>query len=314
LSDPEPEVRVAAAQALQGFKDPSVTSALAGLLADSNWSVRAAAANTLGYLGDKTAVKPLLKMVEGIYWQNINILPQHQALVEATIALGRLQDSQATTILSQLLKKGYKTGMSDWHLELRMAAAIGLGYMDTPAAVTMLLKNLVDREPAKLREAIITGLANCRSEASFQLMLKGLTLGLLEDKTQTWRRQEGIIIALGIQGQKKALPYLLSLVHSEYPEVRLALARTIVRLDAVQAGDILINLLRDRMAAVRAVAAQGLGELQITAAAMPLLAVAQDPDKTVAAAAISSIEAIKLLEAGQADRSIPLLEPSPNKQ
>lgn len=312
LRDNEPEVRANAARALVVFGDRNTAPALIELVSDPNWAVRAAAASTLGRLGDTAAVKPMLRLLEASAWQDIRTQPQHQTLVESTIALGRLRDQRATSVLAQLLKRGYKSGMSDWRLELRMAAAIGLGYMDTPEAVTTLLKSLVDREQPKLREAIITGLANCRSEQSFDLMVKALGFGMFEDKTQTWRRLEGVTIAFGMRGEARAIPYLLPLAQSDYPEVRLALARTIVRLDAVQAGPILIGLLRDRMAEVRAVAAQALGELQIAAAAVPLLAVAQDPDRTVAAAAISSIEAIKLLGSGRASNGTPLLDTGSN--
>ncbi len=308
LADPEPEVRTEAARALQVFNDRRTVPALLTLLADTNWIVRAAAAATLGKLGDAAAAKPLLKLLEVTRWQTINILPQHQALVEATIALGRLHDPRAASILSQLLKKGYKAALSDWQLELRMAAAVGLGYMDTTQSVSTLLKSLTDRESARLREAIVTGLAATKSEESYQLMLRGLEVGAFEDKTQVWRRLEGITIALGLRGETRAVPYLLPLAKSPYPEVRLALARTMVRLDAVQADQILIGLLRDRMAEVRAVAAQALGELQIAAAQVPLLAVAQDPDRIVAQAARASIEAIKLLGSGRNRQAAPLLD------
>lgn len=308
LADPEPEVRTEAARTLQVFNDRRSVPALLPLLNDTNWTVRAAAAATLGKLGDIAAAKPLLRLLEATYWQHINILPQHQALVEATIALGRLHDPRAAGILSQLLKKGYKAALSDWQLELRMAAAVGLGYMDTTQAVSTLLKTLTDREPARLREAIVTGLATTKSEESYQLMLRGLQLGAFEDKTQLWRRLEGITIALGLRGETRAVPHLLPLAQSPYPEVRLALARTVVRLGAVQADQVLIGLLRDRMAEVRAVAAQALGELQIAAAQIPLLAVAQDPDRTVAQAARFSIEAIKLLGTGRNQRTAPLLD------
>lgn len=312
LQDNEPEVRAAVAKALQAFRDPNLAPALLPLLNDVSWPVRAAVATTLGYMGNTIAVKPMIKLIEASFWQEVRILPQHLTLTEATIALGRLRDPQSTHLLAQLLKKGYKTAMSDWTLDVRMAAAIGLGYLDNRESVTTLLKFLVDKEPEKLRQAIITGLATCRSEESFQLMLKALSLGTFEDKTQVWRRLEGVTIAFGMRGETRAVPYLLPLAQSVYPEVRLALARTMVRLDAVQGGQVLINLLRDRMAEVRAAAALALGELQIAAAAVPLLAVAQDPDKNVAAAAQSSIEAIKLLGTGQNPNATRLLNDGSN--
>lgn len=312
LQDGEPEVRAAAARALQVFRDPNTAPALLPLVSDVNWLVRAAAASTLGYLGNTIAVKPLLKLIEASYWQEVRIAPQHQTLIEATIALGRLHDPQATRLLAQLLKKGYKIAMSDWTQEVRMAAAVGLGYLDNREAVNALLKQLLDKEPEKLRQAIITGLAACRSDESFQLMIKALNFSAFEDKTQVWRRLEGVTIAFGLRGEARAVPYLLPLAQSEYPEVRLALARTMVRLDGVQGGQVLIGLLRDRMAEVRAAAALALGELQIAAAAVPLLAVAQDPNQNVAAAAQSSIEAIKLLGSGQNPNSQRLLNDGSN--
>ena len=298
LQDEEPEVRIAVARALTTYRDPRAIPLLIGLLHENNFTVTEAAATTLGLVGDPVAVKPLLDLIERAKRFGPNTLPQHQTIVQAVVALGRIRDVRATSVLIKFLRKGYKNSVSDWHLQVRQAAALGLGLVDQPAGVEALIETLRDDEPDELRVSVTTGLGMLRSLDSFRQMVLNLNFAPFEDHNRFFRRQEGLIIALGQRGDRAAVPYLLPLLNSRYSEVRVALSEAFVRLGETDRGEVLIPLLRDRNVQVRFAAAQALGALGVESAAGPLNAVLVDPDKRVAGAAQNALDNLKALPSG----------------
>lgn len=305
LGDEDPEVRAATARALNTYRDQRAVPSLIGLLYDNNFTVTEAAATTLGLTGDPAAVKGLQDVIERALRFGPNTIFQHQTVVQAVIALGRIKDPRATGTLIKMLKQGYKNAVSDWKVQVRQAAALGIGLLDQPAGTTELIETLTEDERAELRESVTTALGTLRSENSFRQMVANLSFAPFENQPKLWRRQEGITIALGQRGDRAALPYLLPLVSSPYPEVRVALCEALVRLSETEHGDVLIPLLRDRSGEVRAAAATALGMLGIQSAAGPLSAVAVDPDRRVAGAAMNALENIKALPSGQTQRYLP---------
>ncbi len=298
LSDPEGEVRAAAAQGLIEYRPPQAVEPLIKLLDDRFLPVREAAAITLGLIGDQNAFKPLLKLAD--YWQkkSPNSEAQHKTSIQSVIALGRLKNDKGTEFLSRAMKKGYSNAPSDWQLQYRQAAALGLGYMDNVGAALALLEVLREGEPRPLRESATIALGLMRQEKTFLTLLENIAFRPFEDKLQVWRRQEGIVIALGERRDRRAVPYIIPLVSSEFAEIRAALARTLVFLGEDQHGESLLQLLRDRMPEVRAAAANALGELNIQEAEQALNVVLQDPNRHVALAAASALDAIKQLPPG----------------
>ena len=305
LHDEDAEVRIAVAMALNTYRDPQAVPSLIDLLKDKNFAVNASAATTLGLTGDERAVKPLLHMVERVLRFGPNILVQHQAIVQGLVALGRIKDDRATGLLIKMLKKGYKHSVSDWQLQVQQAAALGLGLLDQPAGNEALIETLTDDELPALLESVTTALGMLRSETSFRQMCGYLRFAPFENENKLFRRQQGLIIALGERGDRAAVPYLLPLVTSPYPEVRIALAETLVRLGESDKGDALIPLLRDRSSDVRHAAAQALGQLGVASAAGPLSAVAVDPDRRVAGAAQNALDSIKALPSAQSNIYLP---------
>jgi len=301
LSDPEGEVRAAAAQALIEYRDPSSVAPLIKLLNDRYWPVRKAASITLGLIGDQNALKPLLKLAEYGWRNSPNSDAQHKTTIQTTIALGRLKAEKATEQLTKILKKGYTNAPSDWQLQLRQAAALALGFMDNLTAAEALVDVLREHEPGPVRRSATTALGLMQNEKSFRFMLENMTFRPFENTADVWRRQEGIITALGERRDRRAVPYILPMVYSEYAEVRVALARTLVQLGEDQQAEALLQLLRDRMPEVRAAAAQALGELNVLEAADALNVVLQDPNRQVAGAAAVALEAIKQLPSGATD-------------
>jgi HEAT repeat protein len=304
LTDEEPEVRVAIAHALNAYRDPRAAPALIKLVQENNFVVAEAAATTLGLTGDNSAVKPLLDMVERAKRFGPNTIYQHNAITQGIVALGRLKDPRATDLLIKTLRKGYKHSVSDWNLQVRQGAALGLGLLDSPDGTAALVETLSDDESRELRGSIVMALGMLRSPESLRILTANLGYAPFEDQTKAWRRLEGITIALGVRGDRAAVPYLLPLVESPYPEIRIALSESLVRLGETDKGEVLIRLLRDRSADVRVAAAQALGALGIQAAAGPLSAVAVDPDRRVAGAAFNALENLKALPSGGSAASV----------
>jgi HEAT repeat protein len=300
LDDKEPEVRAAVAEALATFRDKRAVPKLIPLLQDRSWVVRESAANTLGLIGDPAAARPLVDLVERSSAHDVNILRHHQTIMESIIALGRIKDPRATLLLTKILKKGYKSSVSDWQLQVRAAAALGLGYLDQPAGVDALFEVLSENEAREVREAAITALSLLRSEDSFKKLIGALNARMFEDQARSWPRHQGAVEALGQMGNPEAVPYLLPMVNSESSEVRMALAHALARLGATESKEVLLKLLRDRMAEVRAAAAQALGHLQISDASGALNVILRDPNRLVAGAAQVALDQIKALPPGSA--------------
>ncbi len=311
LQDDEPDVIIALTRALNTYRDPRAVPYLLPLLQENNFTITEAAATTLGLIGDPVAVKPLLDLIDRARRFGPNILPQHQTIVQSVIALGRIKDQRATSIMIKLLRQGYKNSISDWQIQIRQAAALGLGFLDQPAGTTTLLESLRDDERTEVRQSVISALGMLRSQDSFQQMLSNLNFAPFEDQNRFFRRQQGIIIALGQRGDRAAVPYLLPLVKSRYPEIRVALSETLVQLGESERGEVLIPFLRDRNVAVRHAAAQALGQLGVQSAAGPLSAVLVDPDKRVAGAAQNALDNLKALPSGGGPTQFPSL-PSAN--
>lgn len=143
LNSPDPRERRDAINKLADYK---VSNALGLLIRQLNYqdaSVRSAAAAALGKLGDKKAVRQLIRLLSS----SKEDLTVRSA---AATALGELGDGQALEPLIMILKEEQSS--------LRQVAAIALGKLGHLKAVEPLIRAMRD-DDSFVREAAATGLA-----------------------------------------------------------------------------------------------------------------------------------------------------------
>lgn len=141
-----------------GSQDPIGVQVTA--LASSNWKTRWHAAQTLGELGNRRAVKPLLRTLED---------SNHWVRIVAAEALGQIRDREATDALVR--------GLDDSSIWVRRASVTALGQIGDARAIAPLVERLLgppDREwPEELRDAIAKALGAIGGKA-IQVLIDAL--------------------------------------------------------------------------------------------------------------------------------------------
>ncbi len=140
LGDPDPDMRIAAIQALTVAKDTASVLRIAALLRDSVPGVRKEAAAGLGIIGDARACQPLADLFDSEQQEDIQ-----GAAVRALVHLG----APSVRPLIGLLRSTRSV--------VRGGAAHALGKLKANDAVDPLIGLLRDRAP-EVRAAAIVGL------------------------------------------------------------------------------------------------------------------------------------------------------------
>ncbi|MCX6841388.1 MAG: HEAT repeat domain-containing protein, partial [candidate division WOR-3 bacterium] len=138
LNDPDPDVKIAAIQALAEAKDTVSVPSIVGLLQDSVPEVRKEAAKGLGKIGDERACQPLAD-----FYDKEKIEDVQDVGIRALLRLG----AYSVRPLIDLLRSIRST--------VRAGAARALGKLRAPDAVDPLIWLLRDRDPDVRMAAII---------------------------------------------------------------------------------------------------------------------------------------------------------------
>jgi HEAT repeat protein/beta-lactamase regulating signal transducer with metallopeptidase domain len=154
--DANVQVRSAAFQALSDFDDPRIYEPMVAALKDPDADVRQRAAQTLGNLENKAAVTPL-----------IGALGDSSADVRQAAAqsLGELQDPAAANALAGALK--------DPKADVRQAAAQSLGELELKTAPPALIAALKDSDP-DVRQAAAQSLGEIQDPAAVSALQSSL--------------------------------------------------------------------------------------------------------------------------------------------
>ena len=209
LSDTDPEVREAAAEALGDHRVPAAVDALGDLLDDPEVDVASEAASALGQIGDDRAVAGLIGALES---------PEAELRQEAAEALGRIGSETAVD--------GLVDALTDDDHEVRQEAAWALGRIGSPAAVDG-LQAALEEPDEEVQEEIIAALSRIedpRATAALIAAVNQVSGDALEE----------LVEALGRTGSEAALEALVRLMDVEDSEIRKAVIDALSRSSAVR--------------------------------------------------------------------------------
>ena len=165
LSDPDADVRAAAAEALGVSGTQAAVMPLLGHLDDSVPNVRAAVVKALARLGDRRAVVPLIGKVQ-------DTRPSvRQAVAEA---LGELGDDRASSALVLALR--------DVSEDVRIAALLALGKLGSDQSVLAITSMLEAETRSPVRAAALDSLAAIGSERGLDTLVETLDSKGSEDR------------------------------------------------------------------------------------------------------------------------------------
>lgn len=279
--------RCAAAHALGDVTAPDdrrrAVEVLIAALDDAHPDVRAAAALSLGDLGDHEAVEPLIAALD-------NGVPL--ARQAAAMALGKLGAARAFEALAAQLREGppdmrfqaatslveidaersydlLVAALDDADAEVAGAAALGLGAVGDPRAVGHLAGRL-DHPAPKTRFEIAYALAQLGSDRGWRQLVDGLS-----DDELGWSAIEMLERLNARAALDALLDFALGRKGTRVNRVRAAAAVLALAPDHPRAGDAhgaLHKALRSFKLEVRALAVQELGRVGGEAAAGPLQA------------------------------------------
>ena len=251
--------------ALQELGDRRAVEPLLGVLKDDDTIVREDAAEALGAIGDRRAVPALIKLLRD--------KDAHTAAAAAA-ALGRLRDDRA---FGPLLAAYHDTDRS-----IRKDSLRALGGMHDKRALAVLLKAMRDADPG-FRAAAATGLGMRREAAVVDLLTEALGDPI------TYVRAA----AAQSLGEIRALTVIEPLAYALAAEADSNAERAMISAlghFGADAFPTLEPLLQDPQAALRRVAAFGLGSGRVEKALEPLAkAAASDPNPSVRLAALWAV-------------------------
>jgi HEAT repeat protein len=273
LSDPDEDVRRAAASALAEIADPSSAAILKNKLKSEseNLAVRHAAARALTRID-----RP--ESLDGFVW--LLGSPSDQDRQEA---LDALRSAGAKSVPP--LTEGLKTGA--W--PVRSAAASLLGEFGDTRAVQPLSLALQDPEP-KVRRAAAPSLGKLKEMVAFDPLIKAMR------DTDTDVRSAAII-AIGALQTPKALPILERALHDKTVQVRISAAYGLGELNLPEAVPPLIKAMADKEAQLRTAAAEALGRLKNPHAVPSLCIALKDLNDSVRAASALALGEMQDLRA-----------------
>ena len=164
-------VRIMSAKAIGNLKNTDAVSALLYCLnnKNENYRIRLACADSLGKIGDKYAVAPLIEVVKDEDEKSVYLKES------ATKALGLLGDTRAVDPLVSILEA--KQGIMDKFSFLKERAIEALNRMgaNDSERVFKALKNSLSDESSQVRIEAIEGLMNSEHPDAFQTIKKCLT-------------------------------------------------------------------------------------------------------------------------------------------
>jgi len=241
---------------------------LTGLLASEEPTVRTAAAELLGVLGDAAALDSL-----------IGALADADTRVRLSVAhaLGRIRHTRSAVTLARLLE--------DQDNRVAATAVDGLETLGDLAVEPVFA--LLNHESADVRVQAIDVLGRLRHKGACDRLIRGLSDGVASVRIESAH-------ALGEVGEIQAVPALIGALRDRDPVVRATSAESLGSLRDFAGTMPLLNLLGDEYDLVRINALRALGRIG-NPAAIPFMEPALDaPEADIRCAAIDGLAALRV--------------------
>lgn len=240
--DPSGQPRVRwwpVAFALQRLEDPRALNALLALTGDAHPYTRMFAVKGLAALKDRTALPLLVPLASS---------GDRLVATEAVRALGRIGDPGGAPALRAIIEN------RNADVRLRSEAAAAIGGIRTTGVSDVLVDLLLDPH-SSLRAAALRSLAALDPEA-FITVLSSL------DPDADWNVRAALASVLGTLTPDLGLPRLQSLLNDSDQRVVPSVLASLVKLRDPRAAAIMAQRLKADDPAIRAAAANGIGELK----------------------------------------------------
>jgi len=307
LTDPDPDVRADAADALGRFAVFQAIEPLTALLTgDPEGEVRIQAAIALSRIGTEDTVDQLIDCVRRDGYPELDLMTDDAAFgacwevqSQALEGLGRIGDQRAAAPIIELLR-------DDDHEALQQGGYRILAGLDAPRAKDFLLDRLVSASAITRRRAARALGEFIESEVGAggqpEDVLDGLLVTLADAEAEV---RAAAVAALGRVCAPRALGPLAELLRDPDPEVRSEAAAVLGRMQGVEVVERLHETLDDPDIGTRRRVVRVLGEIADTASFEPLVAMIDTSDEGLRADLIEAIARIG--QSGAEDRIAAIL-------
>jgi RNA polymerase sigma factor (sigma-70 family) len=268
LKDPDPRVRIGAAEALAETRDPRAVEALIAFLKGADSGLRERAASALANTRDPRAVEPLIALSHDA---DANLRSS------AAAALCKMADPRAVDAFIALLKDEDPNVPGNASFSL-----FGTHDLEAVAPFITLL------EEAQARRVISSA-----DDLRIRRNAKAIDGLIALAKTDNPGVQANAAYCLGMTRDGRALDALIALSKDANPFLRFIAGSPMGDTRDPRATERLLTLLRDDDPNVRQNAANGLGEVCDPGAVDPLLALLKDPNANFRAAAARALGQIR---------------------
>ncbi|MBN2117861.1 MAG: HEAT repeat domain-containing protein [Anaerolineales bacterium] len=272
LPTAHPLIRGRVAEVFGLSKDRSAVPMLLDVLQGEYFTVRARAALALGKIGDTRAVPPLLQALKD---------EEAEVRSAACLALGFFKDPSTFDDITNVL-------LDDPKIEVRQAAAQGLGSTSHPAALPYLMEALHDSYWWYEREYAASDLLSAIEKMGSAAVVP--LIKALKDKEGTVRKFAAIL--LGKSGDPRAIEPLSITLYDMHHEVGKVSAEALAHFGAA-ALDVLVEALSHPEMWIRIHAIQALSTIRNPRVALTLLQMLKDPEREVRKQVIQSLGELK---------------------
>lgn len=272
LTTAHPILRGRVAEIFAISKDRSAVPALLEALEGEYFTVRSRAALALGKIGDTRAIQPLLQALND---------QEDEVRIAACLALGSFKDPSTFDDITNVL-------LDDPKIEVRQAAAQGLGNTEHPAALPYLMEALHDSYWWYEREHAASDLLSAIEKMGLAAVAP--LIEALRDKEGTVRKFAAIL--LGKLGDPRAIEPLGMALYDMHHEVGNVSAESLARFGA-PAMDVLVEALRHPEMWIRIHAVEALSKIRNPRVTPILLETLDDPEREVKKQVIQSLGKLK---------------------